>query len=195
MQSKMTPKDLINIGVFLVLYFITMAVNALAVAGPIWIYLALVISAPLGGIVFQLFLTRVKRPGMIMLFGLIFGAFMTLAHGWQTLILVIIFSALAEVIMWLGRYRSKLANFWTYPVFQLWSFGPIVPIIMNADAYHAMLIESRDKSVAYADEVISLSTNPVFIGAIVAGVFILSIVGSWVGQRMLSKHFVKAGIA
>ena len=192
---KMSPRDLINIGIFLVLYFITMAVNATAVAGPIWIYLALVIAAPLGGIVYQLFLTRVTHAGMLMVFGVIFGAFISMIHGWQTMIFVVIFSAIAEVIMYVGRYRSRLANFWAYPVYQLWCLGPIIPVLVNAQAYKEMLINNREKTVEYADQVVALSHNPLFISAIVAAIFGLSILGSWVGQKLLRKHFEKAGIA
>lgn len=191
---KMSPKDLINIGIFLVLYFMTMAVNAAAVAGPIWIYLALVLAAPLGGIVYQLFLTRVSHAGMVFVFGVIFGAFISMIHGWQTMIFVVLFSAAAEVIIWLGQYRSRVANFWAYPVYQLWCFGPIVPIFVNARAYSQMLIENRGKTQQYAQQVVDLSHNWLFLAAIVGLVLGLSILGSWIGQRILRKHFEKAGI-
>lgn len=192
---RMSMRDLINIGIFLVLYFITMAVNATAAAGPVWIYLALVISAPLGGIVFELFLTRVQHAGMILIFGIIFGAGISTIHGWQTMITVLFFSLLSETIVYLGRYRSKLANLWAYPAFQLWCMGPIIPILFTAQAYRDMLINQRGKSVEYADGVIAWSHNPLFITAIVAGIVLLSIVGAWVGQKLLRKHFEKAGIA
>lgn len=195
MTFSMSPKDLINIGVFLVLYFIAMSLNALAAAGPVWIYLALVISAPLGGIVFQLFLSRVKHGGMIFLFGIIFGVFISMIHGWPSLALVVICAVITEVIIGLGKYRSKHANFWAYPVFQLWALGPIIPIWLNAEEYRNMLVNSREKSLQYAQDVIDLSLNPMFIALIALGIFIFSIVGSAIGQKMLTKHFKKAGIA
>ncbi|WP_160149041.1 MptD family putative ECF transporter S component [Arcanobacterium ihumii] len=191
----MSPKDLINIGIFLVLYFFSMSLNALAAAGPVWIYLALVISAPFGGIVFQLFLTRVKHAGMILTFGVLFGIFISMIHGWPSLILVIIFALFTEGIIAVGQYKSKRANFWAYPVFQLWALGPIVPIWLSAEQYRTMLIHSREKSAQYAQQVIELSLNPVFIAMIALGIFLLSIFGSYVGQRILVKHFEKAGIA
>ena len=196
-QSKFafSIRDLVNIGIFLVLYFITMAVNATAAAGPVWIYLALVISAPLGGIVFELFLTRVHHPGMIIIFGVIFGAGISTIHGWQTMITVVVFSLLSEVIVWVGRYRSKVASLLAYPAFQLWCMGPIIPIIFTAQAYREMLINQRGKSAEYADGVIAWSHNPLFITAIVGGIVILSLAGAWVGQKILRKHFEKAGIA
>ncbi|MBM7825656.1 energy-coupling factor transport system substrate-specific component [Arcanobacterium pluranimalium] len=195
MTFSMSPKDLINIGVFLVLYFIAMSLNALAAAGPVWIYLALVISAPLGGIVFQLFLSRVKHGGMIFLFGIIFGVFISMIHGWPSLALVVICAVITEVIIGLGKYRSKHVNFWAYPVFQLWALGPIIPIWLNAEEYRNMLVNSREKSLQYAQDVIDLSLNPMFIALIALGIFIFSIVGSAIGQKMLTKHFKKAGIA
>ncbi|MFC5369866.1 MptD family putative ECF transporter S component [Arcanobacterium bovis] len=192
---SMSPKDLINIGVFLVLYFISMSLNALAAAGPLWIYLALVISAPFGGIVFQLFLARIKHGGMVTLFGIIFGIFISMIHGWPSLVLVVICSLLAELIIGAGKYRSRQANFWAYPVFQLWALGPIIPIWLSAENYQDMLVNSREKSVQYAQDVIELSLNPIFVASIALGIFVFSIFGSVIGQKIVRKHFEKAGIA
>ncbi|MDD7542165.1 MAG: MptD family putative ECF transporter S component [Mobiluncus porci] len=188
-------RDLINIGIFLVLYLITSAANALAALGPQWIYLALVVSAPLGGIVFELFLTRVNHPGMIFVFGIIFGGAISMIHGWQTIILVVICSVLAELMVWVGRYRSRRLNLLSYPVFQLWSMGPLLPIMWNAEAYKQMLITEREKTAAYADAVVEFSTNPLYMSLIVGGIVVFAFLGAWFGQVILKKHFEKAGIA
>ena len=61
----MKGKDLINIGIFSAIYFVIMFAVAMLGMIPIFLPLLSVIVPILGGIPFMLFLTRVKKFGMI----------------------------------------------------------------------------------------------------------------------------------
>lgn len=79
-QSRLTAKDLINIGIYSVLYFFIMIViGFLGFIPPVFIPLLAVIPALLGGIPFMLFLTRVEKFGMVTLLGFINGTLMFIA--------------------------------------------------------------------------------------------------------------------
>ena len=75
-NERLNGRDLINIGVYSAIYFVI--VMALAMTGLIPILLILLSStiAILGGIPFMLFLTKVKKPGMIFIMSTIMGILM-----------------------------------------------------------------------------------------------------------------------
>jgi len=74
--NKLNCRDFINIGIYAAIYFVI--VMALAMTGLIPIFLILLSSmiGIIGGIPFMLFLTKVKKPGMIFIMSLIMGIMM-----------------------------------------------------------------------------------------------------------------------
>ena len=76
--NKLNGRDFINIGIYAAIYFVI--VMALAMTGLIPIFLILLSSMVgiIGGIPFMLFLTKVKKPGMIIIMSLIMGILMFL---------------------------------------------------------------------------------------------------------------------
>ena len=63
------------------------------------------------GIVFALYITRIRKPGMIFLTGIISSLLMVLTgHAWTTLVTAAVFSILAEIVLARGRYRSARAS-------------------------------------------------------------------------------------
>ena len=74
--NKLNCRDFINIGIYAAIYFVI--VMALAMTGLIPIFLILLSSmiGIIGGIPFILFLTKVKKPGMIFIMSLIMGIMM-----------------------------------------------------------------------------------------------------------------------
>ena len=74
--NKLNCRDFINIGIYAAIYFVI--VMALAITGLIPIFLILLSSmiGIIGGIPFMLFLTKVKKPSMILIMSLIMGIMM-----------------------------------------------------------------------------------------------------------------------
>lgn len=71
-------------------------------------------------------------------------------------------------------------------------FGPIIPMWFMKDAYVANL-EARGKDAAYIADLFANINMTTFVIA-VAATLVCALVGGWFGQKMVKKHFVKAGI-
>lgn len=75
-RNRLNGKDFINIGIYTAIYFVISI--ALAMTGLIPIFLILLSSmiGIVGGIPFMLFLTKVKKSGMILIMSTIMGILM-----------------------------------------------------------------------------------------------------------------------
>ena len=98
--NKLNGRDFINIGIYAAIYFVI--VMALAMTGLIPIFLILLSSmiGIIGGIPFMLFLTKVKKPGMIPIMSLIMGImmFILLMLGY-TLAITVCFMQATQSVM------------------------------------------------------------------------------------------------
>ena len=77
-ENKLKGRDLINIGIFGAIYFAIIFAIAMLGMIPIFLPLLSVFVPILGGIPFMLFLTKVKKPGMIFIMAMIMGILMLL---------------------------------------------------------------------------------------------------------------------
>ena len=75
-QGKLNGHDLMNIGIFGAIYFVILFVVAMLGIIPIFLPLLSVFVPIIGGIPFMLFLTKVKKPGMIFIMAIIMGLLM-----------------------------------------------------------------------------------------------------------------------
>ena len=59
---------------------------------------------------------------------------------------------------------------------------------------HTLSLQARGKDAAYIDGVfVNINTGTFFISMI--AILVCAVLGGWFGQRMMKKHFIKAGIA
>ena len=77
-NKRLKGKDLINVGVFTAMYFVIVFAVALLGYIPIFMPLLCVLVPIVGGIPFMLFLTKVKKFGMIWIMSVIMGILMLL---------------------------------------------------------------------------------------------------------------------
>ena len=80
----------------------------------------------------------------------------------------------------------------SYVVFSYGLTGPILPLWFMKDAYIANLT-ARGKDAAYIDTLFAPINNGSFIAAM-AAILVCAVLGGLFGQRMMKKHFEKAGI-
>lgn len=191
---RFTVKDLINVGVFTVIYMLIVAVlgqlGALLpltqVFGPLYIPLVT-------GIPFMLFLTRVKHFGMVTAMGLLVGA-LVLATGqsYWVLVIGIVCAPAADAIMAWGHYRSWPRTVLGYIVFALPMIGTVIPLFFARAEFQAKVAGRKDAAWVQAiDALTPMWMFPVMIAMIVVG----ATIGAFVGRAMLKKHFERAGIA
>lgn len=193
--GRLTVPDLISIGVFTALYFVCVAVATLIstlVAGAGTIFLPAV-AALICGVVYMLAVARVGKFGAITVMGVVIGLFLFVSgHFVLSFVASLVFPLAADLIARAGRYKSRAGILASYVVFCYGLTGPILPLWFMKDAYVASL-QARGKDAAYIDALFSqISTGSFFLA--MGAILLCALVGGWFGQRILRKHFAKAGV-
>ena len=188
----MNGKDLINIGIYGAIYFVIMMAVAMLGMIPIFLPLLAVIVPILGGIPFMLFLTRVKKPGMIFILTMIMGVMMLLTGMGPWPLLTCALAGLgAELCMKSGNYQDARKAVLSYGIFSMWIFGNYLPLFTDYDGYFA---QRADYGQAYIDAVSRLM--PLWMAPVLLiACFVCGIIGGLIGRKLLKKHFEKAGLA
>jgi energy-coupling factor transport system substrate-specific component len=191
---KLTAKDLINVGIFTLLYMVVLVVLGqlgailpiTQVLGPFYIPFAC-------GIPYMLFLTRVKGFGMISIMGVLVGLLLLLTgQSWVGIILSIILGVAADLIFKAGNYQSWKFTMLGYIVFSEILIANVVPLFFWRDAWLERLAKRHDQ--AWIDQIVSLTPNWMFVAMMVM-LAVGAIAGAYLGRALLKKHFERAGIA
>jgi len=187
----MKGKDLINIGIFSAIYFVIVFVVAMLGFIPVFLPLLAVIVPIIGGIPFMLFLTRVKKFGMIWIMSVIMGLLMLLTGmSWPPLVVSVVSGLLADFVYKSGNYKSASKAVLTNGVFSLWLAANYLPLFFAAEKYWS---SRQNFGQDYIDAVTKLMPTwmcPVMFAA----AFICGIIGGLLGRKIMKKHFEKAGI-
>ncbi len=192
-NNKLQAKDLINVGLFTVLYFVLGCCVAIPIGFvPIFLPILGALWTLITGIPFMLFSTRVKKFGMVTLMAILSGLLMGLTGmGYWGIPVGIVSGILGDLIMKSGSYKSASKNILGYAVFSLWMVGTYIPMyFMVEDSYASFAASFGDE---YAAKVMSVMPMWSLI-LVVAGIFVCAILGGLIGKAVLKKHFAKAGI-
>jgi energy-coupling factor transport system substrate-specific component len=194
MNPKMAAKDLINVGVFTLLYLVCVVVlgqlGALApitqVLGPLYIPLV-------GGIVFMLFLTRVRVFGMVSTMAILVGLILLLTgQGFWGLVFALVLGPLSDLIMRTGKYQSWIRSVLGYVVFSEILIATVVPLFFARNAFLAKRAERHSQE--WVDQIIALTPTWMFC-VMMAMLAVGAVGGAYLGRALLKKHFERAGIA
>lgn len=199
LQSKkknIQMKDLISIGVYTAIYFIICAISAaltvFIIPGYSYAFIP-VLSALLSGTIYMLMVAKVPKFGAISIMGSIMGIFFFIIGRFPgATIIAIVISILADLIAFGFKYRNKLGILLSYIVFSFSLIGPVVPMLFFPTFYMEQLIE-QGRDMNYIEGVFSSVSEYTMIILTIL-IIVLSIVGGIFGQRMMKKHFEKAGI-
>ncbi len=191
---KLSVKDLINVGLFSVIYFIMFTISGILGYIPICVVILPLIAGILGGIPFVLFTIKEQKFGAVTLMGVIAGLFTFLVgQTWRSVVFGLVFGLLADLIMRSGQYKSWTKNMLGYSVFTLWTVGTMLPMWIMRETFFAGYRENGGTD-AYINVVMKLTPNYMILVVIV-----LALVGGMLGacleKSVLKKHFEKAGIA
>ena len=191
-KKKLNAKDFINIGIFTVIYFVMFFITGMLGYIPIFAVIIPLVLGILGGIPFMLFLTRVKKFGMVTIMGILSGLLMGLTGmGFWGVPMGAIFGLLGDLILKSGGYKSAKKSLIGYAVFSLWMVGTYIPMYFMVEDSWASFAASFGEE--YADRV--MAVMPMWsIILVIAGIFIFAILGGLLGKALLKKHFAKAGI-
>ena len=193
MENKLQAKDLINVGLFTVLYFVLGCCVAIPIGFvPIFLPILGALWTLITGVPFMLFSTRVKKFGMVTLMAILSGLLMGLTGmGYWGVPVGVVSGILGDLVMKAGSYKSAAKNILGYAVFSLWMIGTYIPMyFMVEDSYASFAASFGDE---YAAKVMSVMPMWSLI-LVVAGIFVCALLGGLLGKKVLKKHFAKAGI-
>ncbi|MBQ8233710.1 MAG: MptD family putative ECF transporter S component [Lachnospiraceae bacterium] len=194
--NKLTIPDLITIGVFTALYFVlvTIATFGSAFLFPGFNNVVLpAFCALISGCVYMLLAAKLQKFGGISVMGIVMGLFfMTSGHFIISFAGNIVMGIVADLVAKMGNYKSKKGLLASYVLFSYGLFGPVIPMWFMKDAYVANL-EARGKDATYIAELFANINMGTFVLAVVL-TLICALLGGLFGQKMIKKHFVKAGI-
>ncbi|MBQ6904238.1 MAG: MptD family putative ECF transporter S component, partial [Lachnospiraceae bacterium] len=106
-------------------------------------------------------------------------------------ILAICAALAAEVILWLGKYRSRVMYLLSFVFFNINMTGPFLRFLYNKDAFIADTVSYYGEE--HAQALSAITPEWVFWG-ILAGAIVGGIIGSFIANRLIKKHFEKAGV-
>lgn len=193
MNNKMQAKDLINIGLFTVLYFVLGCCVAIPIGFvPIFLPILGALWTLITGIPFMLFAVRTKKFGMVTIMAVLSGLLMGFTGmGFWGILTGAVFGLLGDFIMKSGNYASAGKTILGYGVFSLWMVGTYIPMYFMVEQSRADFAKSFGDE--YADKV--MSVMPMWsIVLVIAGIFLCALLGGLIGKTILKKHFAKAGI-
>ena len=189
---KLKGRDLINVGIYGAIYFVILFAVAMLGMIPIFLPLLSVLVPILGGIPFMLFLTKVKKPGMIFIFAMIMGILMLLTGmGPWPLLTCAVAGLLAELCFKSGAYKSAKKAVLSYGLFSMWIFGNYLPLFTDYEGYFAQRADYGEAYISAVQKLMPLWMAPVLLIAC----FVCGILGGLLGRALLKKHFEKAGLA
>ncbi|WP_067782704.1 MptD family putative ECF transporter S component [Actinomyces vulturis] len=193
-QSATTAQKVMYTGVFTAVYFVIFfALGMLGFFGPQFMFVSGPLAFLLEGTGIMVFFSKVRSFGALTALGTIIGILMVLTgHAWTTLVLSVLMALIADLLARSGQYVNAKKNIIAYAILQLWYFGAWLPIFYNADAYYADI--TRQMGQVYSDEMRAIFTPTVLMIFIIVD-FFLSLIGGWIGTKVLRSHFQKAGIA
>ena len=193
MNNKLQAKDLINVGLFTVLYFVLGCCVAIPIGFvPIFLPILGALWTLVTGIPFMLFAVRARKFGMVTIMAVLSGFLMGVTGmGFWGILTGAISGVLGDLIMKSGNYQSSKKTLLGYGVFSLWMIGTYIPMYFMVDQSRADFAKSFGDE--YADRVMSVMTMWSIV-LVIASIFLCALLGGVIGKAILKKHFVKAGI-
>lgn len=192
-SNKLNAKDLINVGVFSAIYFVIFFAGMMLGYIPIFIPLLTIICPVLCGIPFMLYLTKVKKFGMVTLSGTILGLLnMVMGSGILVLIFGVAAGLAADLVLKIGKYKSWKYMLLGNGVFSLWIMGFESRMFLTRSDFFASLTSSYGQE--YVTTLMSYTPNWLFPILFIV-TFVGGILGALLGKAVLKKHFERSGIA
>ena len=192
MKKGLKVKDLVTIGIFSIIYFVSMfAVGMIGLIPILFLIWPFINGVVLGPIV-MLFMAKEKKPWALFIFGMLTPTFMFVAgHSYVLVVNGLIVMLIAEFIRRGGDYKSFKYNALANGFFSMWASGSLLQMLVVKEKYIEMTTKQMGTEYAAALErlITGQSMVIIYISAFIGG-----LIGAYVGKILLKKHFEKAGI-
>lgn len=193
-RRGLTVKDLVTIGIFTAILFVTMLVGGIFFApNPVLTFYMPLGAAFLGGPVFMLLVAKVPKRGAIAITGILCGViwFATGMH-WAMDLGYVLGGIAGDLIAGSGKYKNKLLNMAAFICISLGATGSYVSFFADRKTWSSYMLDGGT-SASYIDAM-NAAAQSWMLAVILAGTVIVAGLSAFVGVRLLKKQFEKAGI-
>lgn len=196
MSKKLNAKDFILIGVLTALMWIICMIisTIMSVAGPVTnVFYPAVVAIP-NGIVMMLLLAKVTKKGVFTICGTIQAILFLLVGAFWFIPIALIAGGVICDFLVMGRNKITIKSMvMAYSIFSgIFAFGAICPIRFLQSAFVGAM-EKNNIAPEYVDGMLKFTSIPMLIIIVAAGL-IGGLLGGYIGQKALKKHFIKAGL-
>jgi len=193
-QKSLGVKDLITIGVFTAILFVTMLVGGIIFApNPVLTFYMPLSAALLGGPVMMLLIAKVPKRGVVAISGILCGViwFATGMH-WAMDLGYVIGGIIGDLIAGSGKYKNKLFNIIAFICVSLGATGTYISYFVDKSSWSNYMLKGGTSS-SYIEAMNSAAKNWM-LAVILVGTVLVAGISAWVGSKLLRKQFEKAGI-
>lgn len=196
-ENKWTVKDVITTVLMSVLLIVMqIIINMVCMFNDfISMVLSVGITMLVCGPVYFLMVSRVKRRFVTLIYMIMLGVINFLMGNWFLLPFYIVVGILCEIILWRkgsSTNPKKLTISWT--VASLFYNGVnLLPIWFFWDTYYKFALQSGMEQT-YIDSYVGYYTSTGWVTFIIIFTTVCGFIGSLIGQKLINKHFKKAGV-
>lgn len=189
--GKMRTRDLIYAGAFGAIYLVLMLLIMMGSGTVPILYLVSPLTVGVVcGTVYEMCVLKVRKFGAALILGVLFAVVACSSYP-IAFALAIVAALLAELVIYLGKYKSKRMFLASFVVFNLNMACPFTMFAFERDEFLARSVEFRGQ--AFADSLNALAPDWAFL-AIVGLALLGGIIGALVAGKLIAKHFSQAGI-
>jgi energy-coupling factor transport system substrate-specific component len=193
-QKSLGVKDLITIGVFTAILFVTMLIGGIIFApNPVLTFYMPLGAALLGGPVMMLLIAKVPKRGVVAISGILCGViwFATGMH-WAMDLGYVIGGIIGDLIAGSGKYKNKLLNMTAFVCVSLGATGTYISYFLDKSSWSNYMLKGGTSS-SYIEAMNAAAKNWM-LSVILIGTVLVAGISAWVGSKLLRKQFEKAGI-
>jgi energy-coupling factor transport system substrate-specific component len=191
-KTKLKSKDLIVAGAFAALYvvvlFITVGLTGFI---PVLYLMAPLILGVVLGSIYMLYVTKVPKRGAIFILAVAVGLVTSMGGVWLAGVWSLLCGLVAELIVYAGKYRSRKLYVISYMVFACTGMGPFWLLVFAKEAFLQACLNYYNQD--YVNKLDAL-TPSWFIFVLLGLSLIGGLIGGLLGNKLLKKHFEKAGV-
>ncbi len=191
-NEKLTTRDLITLAVFTVLFSLIMMVINFIGAIPVLHPFAAGISLIPCGIVWMYLRAKVPKTGSVFIQVIVMLLiYLLLGSAWWQLLIMAVASIIVELVTQPRQknIRKITVGYVLFGVF--YTAIANLPPLIACDYYYNSCITNMEPDLV--NRIIAFMTVPVVIASLILSV-LCSLLGVYLGRKMLKKHFDRAGI-
>lgn len=193
-KKGLSIKDLVTIGIFTALLFVTMLVGGIVFApNPVLTFYMPLGSALLGGPVMMLLIAKVPKRGAVAIAGILCGViwFATGMH-WAMDLGYILGGIIGDFIAGGGKYKNKLLNMFAFICLSLGATGTYICYFADRNTWCNYMLKGGTSS-SYIEAMNAAAKNGM-LAVIIIGTVVVAGISAWIGSILLKNQFEKAGI-